>query len=124
MSIWDDPELSSGGEYVKFEAVGDEVTGDVLRVGKHTFPDGKVAAEVVIRTDDGQDRTLTAGQVKLAAALKEQRPDAGDRIRVVFTEVEKRPGGKTMKHFDVKVLKGQAKGTAAAEESDDSEVPF
>lgn len=122
MSIWDDPELATGGDYVKFEEVGDEVTGDVMSVGKHTFPDGKVAAKLVIRTDEGHDLTLTAGQVKLAEELRTQRPDAGDRIRVVFTNLEKRPGGKTMKHFDVKVLKGQAKGTAAAE--DTSDVPF
>lgn len=121
MSIWDDPSLASGGDYVRFENPGDSVVGDVLNVGLHTWADGKVSAQLTIRTDDGNDVTLTAGQVRLASALREQKPEAGDRIKVVFTEVEKRPGGKTMKHFDVNVAKGGAKGTAAA---DEGEAPF
>jgi hypothetical protein len=122
MSIWDDPSLASGGDYVRFENPGDSVVGDVLNVGLHTWADGKVSAQLTIRTDDGNDVTLTAGQVRLASALREQKPEAGDRIKVVFTEVEKRPGGKTMKHFDVSVAKGGAKGTTAA--PSEIEAPF
>lgn len=113
--IWDDPDLRPDGDYVKFEEPGDSVTGDVIGVGKHTFPDGKVCAKLTIRTDEGEDKTLTAGQVRLVAELREKRPTIGDRIRVVFTEVEKRPGGKTMKHFTVDVKRGEAKNTPAAE---------
>jgi hypothetical protein len=116
--VWDDPELAASGDYVKFETEGDSVTGDVVVIGKHTFPDGKVAAKVVIRDDDGEERTLTAGQVKLAQALREERPEVGDRIRIVFTEIEKRPGGKTMKHFKVEVKKGAAKTAAPVADGD------
>ena len=123
MSIWDDPALATGGDYVKFETPGDEVVGDVINVGLHTWDDGSVCPKLTIRTDDGNDVTLTAGQVRLKAALFEQRPDTGDRIRVKFTEVEKRPGGRTLKHFAVDVAKGGAKGTVAAA-ADDTEAPF
>lgn len=122
-SVWDDPEIQVAGDYVKFEAVGDKVVGDVIAVSKHTFPDGKTAAKVVIRDDDGTDRTLTAGQMKLAEKLIELRPAAGDRISIEFTSIEKRPGGKTMKHFDVKHTAGGAKGTVAVE-VDGAEEPF
>ena len=124
MSIWDDPSLATSSDFVRFENVGDEVVGDVLNVGLHTWPDGKVSAQLTIRTDDGNDVTMTAGQVRLAAALREEKPEAGDRIKVKFTEVEKRPGGKTMKHFDVQVAKGAAKNTPAAVVVDDSDAPF
>ena len=108
MSIWDDPSLASGGDYVRFENPGDNVVGDVLNVTMHTWDDGTSCPKLTIRTDDGNDVTLTAGQVRLASALREQKPEAGDRIKVVFTEVEKRPGGKTLKKFDVQVTRGGA----------------
>lgn len=123
MSIWDDPALASSSDFVRFENPGDSVVGDVLNVGLHTWPDGKVSAQLTIRTDDGNDVTMTAGQVRLAAALRDEKPETGDRIKVVFTEIEKRPGGKTMKHFDVQVSKGGAKGTTAAPATDE-EAPF
>ena len=39
----------------------------------------------------GEERTITAGQVRLKAALVEQRPEVGDHIKVKFTQNEKRP---------------------------------
>lgn len=124
MTIWDDPALATSSDFVRFENPGDSVVGDVLNVGLHTWPDGKVSAQLTIRTDDGNDVTMTAGQVRLAAALREEKPEAGDRIKVTFTEVEKRPGGKTMKHFDVQVARGGAKNTPAAVVAEDVEPPF
>ena len=52
---------------------------------------------------------LTAGQAQLKAKLLEARPMPGDRIRVTFDSVEKRGGGKTLKHFTVQLKKGGAK---------------
>jgi hypothetical protein len=121
-TIWDDPELQIGGDFVKFEAPGDSITGDIVAVSKHTFPDGKIAAKLVIRDENGEDKTLTAGQVKLAELLNEKRPMPGDRIRIVHTEVEKRPGGKTMKHFTVDVKPGD--GTVPAPKEEVVEEPF
>ena len=114
MSIWDDPDLRVGGEFFKFDNVGDSIAGTVNAVRAHRFDDGSVAPQVMLTTDDGEEKTVTAGQVRLKAALAEQRPEAGDHISVTFTENEKRAGGKTLKHFDVKVTRGGAPAPAAA----------
>lgn len=113
-SIWDDPEIRSSDEYVKFENVGDSVAGTILAIKKHTFDDGKVVPQVLIRLDNGDEKTLTASQVQLKAKLAELRPGAGDIISVTYTQEEKRSGGKTLKHFDVVVGGAPASAPVAA----------
>jgi len=108
MSIWDDPSIRTGGDYVRFENPGDNVNGTVTYVGIHTFEDGKRAAKLVISTADGE-MTLTAGQVQLASKLAEARPEVGDIVDITYTRSEKRAGGKTLKHFSVEVKKGAPK---------------
>jgi hypothetical protein len=110
MSVWDDPEMRIASDYAKFEAVGDTVSGTVTGVYPHRFDDGKVAPKIMLDTADGEI-ALTAGQVRLKAALSEKRPEVGDSLTVTLTEIEKRAGGKTLKHFDVVVAKS---GTPAA----------
>lgn len=105
MSVWDDPAIKANDDYVKFENPGDKVVGTILDISVHTFPDGKKAPKLVIREDDGDERVLTAGQTMLLRRLGELRPDVGDRIAVVFERVERRDGGKTMKHFQVEVAR-------------------
>ena len=114
MSIWDDPELNSSGNFVKFDKVGDSVAGIIVAIRRHRFDDGNLVPQVELRCDDGEDRTLTAGQVRLKLALVEQRPDEGDHLTVTLTQIEKRGGGKTLKHFDVKVRRGDGTVPAAA----------
>ena len=102
-NYWDNPALSTG-EYVKFVEVGDKIVGKIVARGMHTFPDGKECRKLTILEDgETEPRILTVGQVKLEAELKKLRPSVGDRIAIVFRELEKRDGGKTMKHFDVEV---------------------
>ena len=108
-SVWDSPELKSNDNYVKFEKVGDTVSGVITAIRAHTFDDGKTVAQLLIDTDDGEETTLTAGQVRLKAALVEQRPEVGDHLKVTMTEVEKRGGGKTLKHFAVDVTRAADK---------------
>lgn len=112
-SVWDDPDLRVGGEFVKFENVGDTVSGTVNAVRAHRFDDGSVAPQVLLTTDGGEERTVTAGQVRLKAELAAQRPEPGDHITITHTEVEKRSGGKTLKHFSVQVNRGGAAPAAA-----------
>lgn len=112
-SVWDDPDLRVGGEFVKFENVGDTVSGTVNAVRAHRFDDGSVAPQVLLTTDAGEERTVTAGQVRLKAELAAQRPEPGDHITITHTEVEKRSGGKTLKHFSVQVNRGGAAPAAA-----------
>ena len=113
MSVWDDPEMRIASDYVSFNEVGDSVTGTVTGVYAHRFDDGKVVPKIMLDTTDGEV-ALTAGQVRLKAALSEQRPEVGDNLTVTMTEIEKRAGGKTLKHFDVTVVKSGTPAPAAA----------
>lgn len=113
MSVWDDPEMRIASDYVSFNEVGDSVTGVVTGVYAHRFDDGKVVPKIMLDTTDGEV-ALTAGQVRLKAALSEKRPEVGDNLTVTMTEIEKRAGGKTLKHFDVKVEKFGTPAPAAA----------
>lgn len=125
-SIWDDPAVTGGSnEFVKFDKVGDTVSGKVENIGRKTWDDGSISPQLDLLTDDGDARTLTAGQVRLKLALAEQRPEVGDHLTVTLTQIEKRSGGKTLKHFDVTVKKaaGATAAPAAATLSDD-EPPF
>jgi len=103
MSIWDDPELQAGGDFVKFDNVGDTIAGTITAIRRQRFDDGQVAPQILLTADDGTERTLTAGQIRLKTKLAELRPEAGDHITITLTDVEKRSGGKSLKHFDVKV---------------------
>ncbi len=125
MSIWDDPELKSTGNFVRFEKVGDSVAGVVLAVKRHRFEDGNLVPQLELNCDDGEERTLTAGQTRLKAELVEQRPDVGDHLTVTLTQVEKRAGGKTLKHFDVKIRRGDGTvPSAPAKSGGASKPPF
>lgn len=113
--FWDDPEIAPSSNFVKFSEVGDGVSGRITAIGKHRFDDGTPVPQLSMTTDSGEDVTLTAGQTRLKAALAEQRPRVGDHLAVRLSAIEKRAGGKTLKHFEVKVTRGQsapAGGTA------------
>jgi hypothetical protein len=112
-SIWDDPEINNSGDFVKFDNVGDEVVGTIKHIGRKVWDDGKVCPQLELDTAEGP-KTLTAGQVRLKVALAEKRPEQGDRIRVRLTQIEKRAGGKTLKHFQVDVQRGGSAGGAAS----------
>ena len=112
-SVWDDPEMRIASDYVSFNEVGDTVTGVVTGVYAHRFDDGKVVPKIMLDTAEGEV-ALTAGQVRLKAELSEKRPEVGDTLTVTMTEVEKRAGGKTLKHFDVTVVKNGSPAPATA----------
>lgn len=118
--IWDDPELKVTDEYVKFENVGDGVSGKVLSISIHRWDDGSTCPQLLLEVD-GEEVMLTAGQTRLKRALAEQRPQVGDTLTATLTEIEKRAGGKTLKHFDVTVTRGGAAKAAkpAAKPADD-----
>ena len=102
-AFWDDKEMFDSGEFVKFENVGDTISGTITAIRKHMFDDGKVVPQISITTTDGVDRIVTAGQIRLKAALAEKRPGVGDLLTITLADIEKRSGGKTLKHFDVTV---------------------
>lgn len=114
MSVWDDAEVQ-GEEtsYVKFEREGQNVTGTLKSLSKYRFDDGKVAAQLVIETANGDLKTVTAGQTRLKRELMEQRPEVGDRVSITYVKSERLSGGRTLKHFEVKVQRGAAPAQAA-----------
>ena len=109
MSVWDDPEMRTASDYAKFEVIGDYISGVVTGVFAHRFDDGKVVPKIMLDTGDGEV-ALTAGQVRLKAELSEKRPEVGDMLTVKLIDIEKRAGGKSLKHFDVAVIKNVAAG--------------
>ena len=113
MSVWDDPSLSMNTDYVAFENEGDTIEGCITGIYAHTFTDGKVAPKLMLDTDQGQ-KILTAGQYQLRQKLSDLRPQIGDTITVTFTGMNNLGGGKTMKLFDVIVVKGGKPAPAAA----------
>jgi hypothetical protein len=102
MSIWDDPDLRTSSDYVSFEKIGDRVAGTIINIRAHKFDDGKVVPQLLLDVD-GEEKTVTAGQVRLKAELAEKRPNPGDAIVIELTDIEKRAGGKTLKHFKVDI---------------------
>lgn len=107
MSVWDDPSMKVGGNYVTFDNPGDFVSGTISLIRPHVFDDGSVAAQIFITTDNGEEVTCTAGQIKLKMELVRLRPEAGDHIMIRYAQKEQRAGGKTLKHFEVQVTPGQ-----------------
>ena len=107
MSIWDDPDMKIADDYIKFNDVGDTVTGRIIASRIHRWDDGTASPQLLLEVD-GEEKSLTAGQVRLKAALAEKRPENGDTITVTLTDIEKRSGGKTLKHFDVQVVRAGA----------------
>jgi len=118
VGFWDDeafqPKVS---EFVKFDAVGDSVSGRIVAIEKKEWPDGKVDPQLVLETADGR-RTVTIGPVDLKAKVVAARPEVGDVVkRMEFVGSEPRGGGKTKKLFAVEIAKG-AQPKAA------SDLPF
>jgi hypothetical protein len=114
LSVWDDPELRTGSVFASFQDIGDYVSGTVTAIfAYHDEMYGKVVPKIMLDTSEGEI-SITAGQVRLKAALTEKRPEVGDTLTVKLTDIEKRAGGKTLKHFDVSVVKGGKPAPAAA----------
>lgn len=99
-TFWD--AFSSSGDYITFTNIGDTVTGTITSIRSHTFDDGKVVPQIELDTADGP-KTLTAGQVRLKIELVEKRPQVGEMLTVTLTGIQKRPGGKTLKEFQVTI---------------------
>lgn len=114
MSVWDNPELRVGGDFVKFDNVGDSVAGTITAIRPHRWDDGSVCPQIFLATDDGEEKTITAGQIKLKNLLAEQRPETGDHITISLTDTEKRAGGKTLKHFTLEVRRGTGTTSGAS----------
>ena len=100
--IWD--EFQTTGDWVTFDQVGDKVVGTVKAVRRGKDFNGNPCPELIIDVDDQGEKTLTAGQVMLKSALADKRPQAGDRIAIVYSGIgDAKPGKAPAKLFDVTV---------------------
>lgn len=126
-SIWDDEDVQpTGGDFVKFNDVGDSVIGTITAIRKQRFEDSDgvtYAPQIDLDTEDGE-RTLTAGAVKLRQLFIDQRPEVGDRIKVVHVGKNGR-----VKLFTLDVRRAEAKETVKTTTRktappQDDEIPF
>lgn len=125
---WDDEDVQpTGGDFVKFNNIGDTVIGTITAIRKQRFEDkGEVtyAPQIDLDTADGE-RTLTAGAVKLRQLFIEQRPEVGDRIKVTHTGVAGR-----VKLFTLDVKRAEMAKAAPAKAArkpapvEDDNIPF
>ena len=111
-------EFTNNGDFISFKEVGDSVVGiiKVIRTAKDF--NGNPCPELVLDVD-GEEKTVTAGQVLLKAALAEKAPQVDDKIRIVYSGVgDAKPGRAPAKQFTVDVKTGskpvQAARAAAA----------
>lgn len=114
----------TSGDFVKFENVGDAVVGIIkeIREGKD-FNSNPCPLLVLEVSDEGDEKTLTAGQVLLKAALAEKAPQVGDKVRITYSGIgEAKPGKAPAKVFTVDVKKGPHVLAQAAVSN--SETPF
>jgi hypothetical protein len=115
---------AGGGDYAKFDNVGDAVIGVVKTVREGQDFNKNPCPELVLEQDDGEEITVTAGQVMLKAELAEKRPQVGDKVRITYSGVsnDARPGRAPAKLFTVEVKEGphEMKQPAVA----NTEAPF
>lgn len=112
------------GQYARFDNPGDQVVGVIKEDREGSDYNGNPCPELVIEDDDGNEITVTAGQVMLKKALAEQRPGIGDKIRITYTgkSADAKPGRAPAKLFTVEVKPGPhpVQNPVVA----DSEAPF
>lgn len=103
---------ASGGNYIKWDQPGKTIVGTVTSKSVGTDLQGQPCPQLGIRTDDGDDHTLSASQAALKSMILEAAPNVGDRIAVKYVGDEKRDGGKTLKRFEVQVKAAEPAVTA------------
>ena len=113
---WDD--MSTSG-FVKFEKIGDTVSGTITKVYPGTDFNGNPCPVLDLVTEDGE-RTLSCGQANLKAQVVAIKPKVGETIKVTFDHEEKAALG-MRKVFVIEHGAGLT-GTAPAEPQ--TEAPF
>lgn len=114
---------TGGGDFVKFENVGDTIIGVIKEVREGSDFNKNPCPELVLEDENGEEKTVTAAQVRLKAALAEKRPKQGDKVRIVYSGVgEASPGKAPPKEFTVDVKEGPHELKTPAVSN--SEAPF
>lgn len=124
MSDFNYDQFASNGDHIKWENVGDSVAGEIIvvRIGKDF--NGADCPELVVRTDDGEDRIVTAGQKVLQNRLTEVRPRPGERVGITYSGVgDAKPGKAPAKLFTVQVRGTDGQLRSAGEGADSASQP-
>ena len=109
-------------DYVKFEDVGDQTVGTIKEIREGSDFNSNPCPELILEVgDDADEITLTVGWAMLKRLLAEQRPQVGQRIRVIYTGDERTERGGTMKVFTLDVKDGEPLVNPGVA---DSEEPF
>lgn len=107
MSAFEWNNYTQSGDFVSFKEVGDGVIGIIKAIREGTDFNQNPCPELILETDDGEEKTLTAGQVMLKSALAEAAPQVGDRVRIIYSGVgDAKPGRAPAKLFTVDVKPG------------------
>lgn len=107
MSVWD--QFRDAANTWKPENPGDNIVGTIVGISvTQSTTTGKNQPRIILKKDDGEEIKVYASQVQLQRKLAAEDPKPGDRLAIVFTHVEALEAGKTMKHFDVTVKRGEA----------------
>jgi len=114
----------SGSDYVKFNEIGDQVVGIIKEIREAPDYNGNPCPELVLEVSEGGDeKTLTASQALLKAALAEAAPQVGNKIRITYTgNSQGKPGRNPAKEFKVEVKPGEHELVQPAVSN--SEAPF
>lgn len=101
----------TGGDFVKFDNVGDEVIGIIKDVREGRDFNGNPCPLLVLEVNEtGEEKTLTAGQVMLKAALAEKAPKVGDKVKITYSGMsEAKPGKAPAKLFTIDIKPGPHK---------------
>lgn len=121
-SLWDNPDLKTGETYLSLKEVGDKVeNAEVAEVGFHYYEPGQATPQLHLVDYAGNSLgILTCGTINLKRLMKDNQVMPGDRIkRLELVRIESRPGGKTLKHYELDLDRPVAAAPSAAAGGDD-----
>ena len=118
------PKAPVSGNFASFKEVGDTVAGHVIDInGDGTTFAGEKCPQVVLETADGAHITVTCGQAQLwsktVTAVESGELAIGKRAKFTLTDVERRPNGRTLKHFEIKTAEPDPAFAATAASRDE-----
>jgi hypothetical protein len=122
------PKPAVSGSFATFKEIGDSYAGHVVDInGDGTTFSGEKCPQVVLDTADGII-TVTCGQAQLwsktVASVEANELAVGKRAKFTLTQVEKRPNGRTLKHFEIKVADADPAFVPSGPASAADEEPF
>lgn len=117
------PKPPASGAFVKFNDKGDSVTGHVLEIrGDGTTMAGEPCPLIVLDNGDEQVK-VTCSQAQLWSKTVDMVTSGelavGKRVRITLSDIERRPNGRTLKHFDIKVAEPDPAYAAKAAAADE-----